>query len=359
MNPMRRKTRVIKIGDVRIGGEHPIVVQSMTNTDTRNVEATVRQIQQLETVGCEIVRVAVPDEEAAGAIAKIVPQINIPLIADIHFDYRLALKSIAAGAQGLRINPGNIGERKRVQEVVRQCQERGIPIRIGVNAGSLERSLLTKYGKASAPAMVESALEHIKILEDMGFTDIKISMKSSSVLMTVNAYQMLSQQVDYPLHVGITEAGTLERGLLKSAVGLGLLLYQGIGDTIRVSLTADPVEEVWAAYEILRNLELRQRGVELISCPTCGRCEIDLINLAQSVEEKVKFIPEPIKIAVMGCVVNGPGEARDADIGVAGGRGVGLLFRNGEIIKKVPQTQLIDELMAEIYKQCGQGGTGQ
>ena len=331
---MRRKTRVIKIGDVRIGGEHPIVVQSMTNTDTRNVEATVRQIQQLETVGCEIVRVAVPDEEAAGAIAKIVPQINIPLIADIHFDYRLALKSIAAGAQGLRINPGNIGERKRVQEVVRQCQERGIPIRIGVNAGSLERSLLTKYGKASAPAMVESALEHIKILEDMGFTDIKISMKSSSVLMTVNAYQMLSQQVDYPLHVGITEAGTLERGLLKSAVGLGLLLYQGIGDTIRVSLTADPVEEVWAAYEILRNLELRQRGVELISCPTCGRCEIDLINLAQSVEEKVKFIPEPIKIAVMGCVVNGPGEARDADIGVAGGRGVGLLFRNGEIIKK-------------------------
>lgn len=356
---MRRKTRVIKIGDVSIGGEHPIVVQSMTNTDTRNVEATVRQIQQLETVGCEIVRVAVPDEEAAGAIAKIVPQINIPLIADIHFDYRLALKSIAAGAQGLRINPGNIGERKRVQEVVRQCQERGIPIRIGVNAGSLERSLLTKYGKASAPAMVESALEHIKILEDMGFTDIKISMKSSSVLMTVNAYQMLSQQVDYPLHVGITEAGTLERGLLKSAVGLGLLLYQGIGDTIRVSLTADPVEEVWAAYEILRNLELRQRGVELISCPTCGRCEIDLINLAQSVEEKVKFIPEPIKIAVMGCVVNGPGEARDADIGVAGGRGVGLLFRNGEIIKKVPQTQLIDELMAEIYKQCGQGGTGQ
>jgi (E)-4-hydroxy-3-methylbut-2-enyl-diphosphate synthase len=310
-------------------------------------------------VGCEIVRVAVPDEEAAGAIAKIVPQINIPLIADIHFDYRLALKSIAAGAQGLRINPGNIGERKRVQEVVRQCQERGIPIRIGVNAGSLERSLLTKYGKASAPTMVESALEHIKILEDMGFTDIKISMKSSSVLMTVNAYQMLSQQVDYPLHVGITEAGTLERGLLKSAVGLGLLLYQGIGDTIRVSLTADPVEEVWAAYEILRNLELRQRGVELISCPTCGRCEIDLINLAQSVEEKVKFIPEPIKIAVMGCVVNGPGEARDADIGVAGGRGVGLLFRNGEIIKKVPQTQLIDELMAEIYKQCGQGGTGQ
>jgi (E)-4-hydroxy-3-methylbut-2-enyl-diphosphate synthase len=355
---MGRKTRVIKIGNVCIGGDHPIAVQSMTNTDTRNVPATVQQIQQLEAVGCEIIRVAVPDWEAAEAIARIVPQINIPLIADIHFDYRLALKSIASGAQGLRINPGNIGERKKVQEVVRQCQEYGIPIRIGVNAGSLEKSLLTKYGKVCAPAMVESALEHIKILEDMGFTDIKVSLKSSSVLMTVDAYQILSQQIDYPLHVGITEAGTLERGLLKSAIGIGVLLYQGIGDTIRVSLTADPLEEVWAAYEILRNLELRNRGAELISCPTCGRCEIDLINLAKSVEEKIKFIPDPIKIAVMGCVVNGPGEAREADVGIAGGRGVGLLFRQGEIIKRVPQAELIDELMAEIHKQCGQGGTG-
>jgi (E)-4-hydroxy-3-methylbut-2-enyl-diphosphate synthase len=330
----------------------------MTNTDTRDVRATVQQIKQLESVGCEVIRVAVPDGEAAEAIAKIVGQINIPLIADIHFDYRLALKSIASGAQGLRINPGNIGESQRVQEVVRSCRDKGIPVRIGVNAGSLGRSLLAKYGKVCAEAMVESALEHIKILEDMDFTDIKISLKSSSVLMTVQAYQILSQQIDYPLHVGITEAGTMERGLIKSALGLGLLLYQGIGDTIRVSLTADPVEEVWAAYEILRNLGLRNRGAELISCPTCGRSEIDLIQLAQAVDEKIKFVPDPIKVAVMGCVVNGPGEAREADVGIAGGRGAGLLFRRGEIIKKVPEAELIDELMAEIDKQCGQGGTG-
>ena len=271
----------------------------MTNTDTRDIRATVRQIQQLESAGCEVVRVAVPDEEAAEAIAQILGQIKIPLIADIHFDYRLALKSIESGAQGLRINPGNIGEPQRVREVVRRCQDKGIPIRIGVNAGSLGRALLAKYGKVCAEAMVESALEHIKILEDMGFTDIKVSLKSSSVLMTVQAYQRLSQEVDYPLHVGITEAGTMERGLIKSALGLGLLLYQGIGDTIRVSLTADPVEEVWAAYEILRNLGLRNRGAELISCPTCGRSEIDLIQLAQAVDEKIKFIPDPIKVAVM------------------------------------------------------------
>lgn len=358
MTLMRSKTKVINIGGVCIGGDHPVVVQSMTNTDTRDVGATVQQIQQLETVGCELIRVAVPDGEAAEAIAQIVPQINIPLIADIHFDYRLALKSIASGAQGLRINPGNIGEPQRVQEVVRSCRDYGIPIRIGVNAGSLGRSLLAKYGKVCADAMVESSLEHIKILEDMDFTDIKVSLKSSSVLMTVQAYQMLSQQVDYPLHVGITEAGTMERGLIKSALGLGLLLHQGIGDTIRVSLTADPVEEVWAAYEILRNLGLRNRGAELISCPTCGRSEIDLIQLAQAVDEKIKFIPDPIKVAVMGCVVNGPGEAREADVGIAGGRGVGLLFRRGEITKKVPEAGLIDELMAEIHKQCRQGGTG-
>ena len=358
MTLMGYKTRVIKIGGVSIGGDHPVVVQSMTNTDTRDIRATVRQIQQLESAGCEVVRVAVPDEEAAEAIAQILGQIKIPLIADIHFDYRLALKSIESGAQGLRINPGNIGEPQRVREVVRRCQDKGIPIRIGVNAGSLGRALLAKYGKVSAEAMVESALEHIKILEDMGFTDIKVSLKSSSVLMTVQAYQRLSQEVDYPLHVGITEAGTMERGLIKSALGLGLLLYQGIGDTIRVSLTADPVEEVWAAYEILRNLGLRNRGAELISCPTCGRSEIDLIQLAQAVDEKIKFIPDPIKVAVMGCVVNGPGEAREADVGIAGGKGVGLLFRRGEIIKKVPEAELIDELIAEINKQCGQGGKG-
>ena len=355
---MRPKTRVVKIGDVPVGGDNPIVVQSMTNTDTRNVEATVRQIKELEAAGCELVRVAVVDMQAAEAIARIVPQINIPLIADIHFDYRLALKSIEAGAQGLRINPGNIGERKRVQEIVKRCQERDIPIRIGVNAGSLERRLLDKYGEVCAAALVESAREHIKILEDMAFYNIKVSLKSSSVLMTVEAYQLLSQQVDYPLHVGVTEAGTLERGLVKSALGIGLLLYQGIGDTIRVSLTADPVEEVWAAYEILRNLGLRNRGPELISCPTCGRSEIDLIGLAKAVDEKIKYLPDPIKIAVMGCVVNGPGEAREADVGIAGGRGVGLLFRRGEIVKKVPEAELINELMAEIHNQCGQGGTG-
>lgn len=354
---MRRKTRVVKIGAVAVGGDNPIVVQSMTNTDTRDVEATVRQIKQLEAAGCELVRVAVLDMQAAEAIARIVPQIDIPLIADIHFDYRLALKSVEAGAQGLRINPGNIGERKRVQEVVSRCQEFGVPIRIGVNSGSLERRLLDKYGEVCAEAMVESARDHIKILEDMGFYSIKVSLKSSSVLMTVKAYQLLSEQVDYPLHVGITEAGTLERGLVKSAVGIGLLLYQGIGDTIRVSLTADPVEEVWAAYEILRTLGLRNRGPELISCPTCGRTEIDLINLARSVDEKVKYIPDPIKIAVMGCVVNGPGEAREADVGIAGGRGAGLLFRRGEIVKRVPEAELIDELMKEIHQQCGQGGT--
>jgi len=358
MTVMRRKTRVVKIGDVPVGGDNPIVVQSMTNTDTRNVEATVRQIKELEAAGCELVRVAVVDMQAAEAIARIVPQINIPLIADIHFDYRLALKSIEAGAKGLRINPGNIGERKRVQEIVKRCQERDIPIRIGVNAGSLERRLLDKYGEVCAAALVESAREHIKILEDMAFYNIKVSLKSSSVLMTVEAYQLLSQQVDYPLHVGVTEAGTLERGLVKSALGIGLLLYQGIGDTIRVSLTADPVEEVWAAYEILRNLGLRNRGPELISCPTCGRSEIDLIGLAKAVDEKIKYLPDPIKIAVMGCVVNGPGEAREADVGIAGGRGVGLLFRRGEIVKKVPEAELINELMAEIHNQCGQGGTG-
>lgn len=357
MTCMRRKTRVIKIGDVAIGGDNPIIVQSMTNTDTRDVEATVRQIKQLENAGCELVRVAVLDMQAVEAIARIVPQINIPLIADIHFDYRLALKSVEAGAQGLRINPGNIGERKRVQEVVSCCKERGIPIRIGVNAGSLERRLLNKYGKSCAEAMVESAREHIKILEDMAFYNIKVSLKSSSVLMTINAYQLLSEQVDYPLHIGITEAGTLERGLVKSALGIGLLLYQGIGDTIRVSLTADPVEEVWTAYEILRNLGLRNRGPELISCPTCGRSEIDLISLAKSVDEKIKHMPDPIKIAVMGCVVNGPGEAREADVGIAGGRGVGLLFRRGEIVKRVPEAELINELMKEIHQQCGQGGT--
>ncbi|HEX3011495.1 MAG TPA: flavodoxin-dependent (E)-4-hydroxy-3-methylbut-2-enyl-diphosphate synthase [Syntrophomonadaceae bacterium] len=345
---MRRRTRTIKIGTVAVGGDNPVVVQSMTNTDTRDIPATVKQIKALEEAGCELVRVAVVDEEAAAAINKIKSYINIPLIADIHFDYRLALGSLKAGADGLRINPGNIGSRKKVEAVVAACREKNVPIRIGVNAGSLDKRLLKKYGGVCAEAMVESALENIKVLEDMNFTDIKVSLKSSSVLMTIQAYRSISQKIDYPLHLGITEAGTTERALVKSAFGIGILLYEGIGDTIRVSLTSDPVDEVWAAYEILRMLGLRNRGVELISCPSCGRCEIDLISTAREVDNLVKNLAEPLKVAVMGCVVNGPGEAREADVGIAGGRGTGILFRHGEIIKKVPEHQLVSALKDEI-----------
>lgn len=354
---MRRKSRVVHIGNVAIGGDNPVVVQSMTNTDTRDVKATVDQIIHLQEAGCEIIRVAVVDSQAAQAIRAIVRQIDIPLVADIHFDYRLALECIEAGAHGLRLNPGNIGDRNKVRTVVKACQEQSIPIRIGVNAGSLDKTLLQKYGEVCAPAMVESALEHIKLLEDMGFLDIKISLKASSVLLTIESYQQLAAQVDYPLHVGVTEAGTMERGLIKSAMGIGCLLYQGIGDTIRVSLTADPAEEVWAAYEILRSLQLRNRGAELISCPTCGRCDINLIRMAEEVDQRLRSLPDPIKVAVMGCVVNGPGEAREADVGIAGGRGTGLLFRKGEIVKRVPESELLDELVQEINKQRQQGGT--
>lgn len=345
---MRRKSRTVKIGNVAVGGDNPVVVQSMTSTDTRNVEATVAQIKRLEAAGCEIIRVAVLDEEAAVAIGKIKKAITIPLIADIHFDYKLALRSIESGADGLRINPGNIGGRRKVAAVVTACQERGVPIRIGVNSGSLDKKMLEKYGAVCKEAMVESAWEHIKVLEDMDFRDIKISLKSSSVLLSIDSYRLMAQQVDYPLHIGITEAGTKDRALIKSALGIGLLLYEGIGDTVRFSLTADPVEEVWAAYELLRALGLRQRGMELISCPTCGRCEIDLINLAEAVDNRIRFFPEPLKVAVMGCVVNGPGEAREADVGIAGGRGTGLLFRKGEIIKKVTEEHLLDELLIAI-----------
>lgn len=347
---MRRKSREIKIGSVKIGGNNPIAVQSMTNTDTRDVEATVNQIHALEKAGCEIVRVAVVDEEAAAAISKIKKKISIPLVADIHFHYRLALKSIEAGADGLRINPGNIGDEKRVREVVKACKEKGIPIRIGVNAGSLEKEILEKYGRVTPQAMVESAMQHIKILEDMDFRDIKVSLKASSVNLTVEAYRVLAGLVDYPLHLGITEAGTKDRGLIKSALGLGILLSEGIGDTIRVSLTADPVDEVWAAYEILRGLELRSRGVELISCPTCGRCEIDLIKMAEEIESHLRYVDKPLKVAVMGCVVNGPGEAKEADIGIAGGKGYGLLFKKGAIVKKVPEKEIVSELMEHIHK---------
>ncbi|NLB53077.1 MAG: flavodoxin-dependent (E)-4-hydroxy-3-methylbut-2-enyl-diphosphate synthase [Syntrophomonadaceae bacterium] len=345
---MRRKSRVIKIGNQLIGGNRPVTVQSMTTTDTRNIPATVAQIRSLEAVGCEIIRVAVVDLEAARAIAKIKKAINIPLVADIHFDYKLALESVDAGADALRINPGNIGQIYKVKQVVKSCKDRDIPIRIGVNSGSLDKKLLQKYGHICAEAMVESALEHVKILEDLDFDQIKISLKSSSVTLSIDSYRMIAEKVDYPLHVGITEAGTKDRALIKSALGMGLLLYEGIGDTIRVSLTADPIEEVWAAYEILRSLGLRKKGVELISCPTCGRCEIDLISLAEEVDRHVRKIDKPVKVAVMGCVVNGPGEAREADFGIAGGPGIGLLFKNGRIIKKVQENELVNELMKEI-----------
>ncbi len=347
---MKRKSKVIRIGNQPVGGDHPIAVQSMTTTDTRDTAATIAQIADLEAAGCEIIRVAVVDTEAARAIAAIKAGIKIPLVADIHFDYKLALESVAAGADALRINPGNIGDKVRVQQVVKACQERGIPIRIGVNSGSLEKKLLDKYGHPCADAMVESALGHVKLLEDLGFDQIKLSLKSSSVLLSIEAYRKIAALVDYPLHIGITEAGTKERALIKSALGMGILLFDGIGDTLRVSLTADPRDEVWAAYEILRNLGLRDRGAELISCPTCGRCEIDMIELAEEVDQRIRKIDKPLKIAVMGCVVNGPGEAREADLGIAGGMGNGLLFKNGKIIKKVPEKDLVKELLKEIEK---------
>lgn len=349
---MRRKTRTIKIGSCLIGGDNPVVVQSMCSTDTRNVAATIAQIRELEAAGCQVARVAVIDSEAAEAIKKIKAGISIPLVADIHFDYKLALGSLAAGADALRINPGNIGDYRRVQAVVSACREKNIPIRIGVNSGSLDKQMLQRYGSVCAEAMVESAMENIKILEDMDFQEIKISLKASSVKLTLEAYRLMASQVDYPLHIGITEAGTKDRALIKSALGLGMLLNEGIGDTIRVSLTGNPVDEVWAAYEILRNLGLSERGVELISCPTCGRCEIDLIPLAEAVDQAVRQMERPLKVAVMGCVVNGPGEAREADIGIAGGRGFGLLFRNGEIIRKVPAADMLSELLLEINKSA-------
>jgi (E)-4-hydroxy-3-methylbut-2-enyl-diphosphate synthase len=320
----------------------------MTNTDTRDADGTLAQIEECAAFGCELIRVAVPDAEAAAALEKIKKGSPIPLVADIHFDYRLALKALAAGVDGLRLNPGNIGGRDRVQLVAREARDRGVPIRIGVNAGSLERRLLEKYGGATADALVESALNNILLLEEVDFSAIKVSVKAADVPLTVSAYRKLARRVDYPLHVGVTEAGTLRAGLVKSAVGIGVLLADGIGDTIRVSLTAEPRYEVWAAWEILKALGLRRRGVELVSCPTCGRCEIDLIRIATTVEERLQGIVEPLKVAVMGCVVNGPGEAREADVGIAGGKGVGLLFRKGEPVRTVPEARLMDELFKEI-----------
>ncbi len=346
----RRKTRQIAIGNVKIGGGAPISVQSMTNTKTTDTEATVAQIKALQDAGCDIVRLAVPDMAAAENIANIKAQVNIPLVADIHFDYRLALKAIEQGIDALRINPGNIGDEERVKAVVTAAKEKHIPIRIGVNAGSLDKKLLAKYGKVTAEALVESAMEHVRILEKLDFHDIKISLKAHDVPLTIEAYRLMSQTVDYPLHLGITEAGTVNTGIIKSAVGIGALLAEGIGDTFRISLTGDPVNEVKVANEILKALGLKEYGPTLISCPTCGRCNIDLPSIAAKVEKRLDGIKKPVKVAVMGCVVNGPGEARDADIGIAGGKGEGLLFRKGEIIGKVPEDKLVDALFAELDK---------
>jgi (E)-4-hydroxy-3-methylbut-2-enyl-diphosphate synthase len=348
MDISRKNTRQITLGTIKIGGNAPVAVQSMCNTDTRDPDATLAQIRQLEQAGCEIVRLAVPDEAAAASLGAIRKGTKLPLIADIHFDYRLALEAVKQGVDGLRINPGNIGGKDKVGEVVRACKDKGIPIRIGVNAGSLEKHLLEKYGHPTPEAIVESAFGHIRILEDLNYTDIKVSLKASDVLTTVAAYRLFSQKSDYPLHIGISEAGTLFSGTIKSSVGLGILLSEGIGDTMRVSLTADPVEEVRVAYEILKSLKVRQRGVNIISCPTCGRTEINIIGLANEVEKRLGHIKEPITVAVMGCVVNGPGEAREADVGIAGGKGIGLLFKHGEIITKLSEAELADVLVKEV-----------
>ncbi len=342
----RKKTREVKIGSLKIGGGQPVCIQSMCNTDTRDVEATVTQILALENAGCELVRVAVPDMAAADAIGEIKKKIHIPLVADIHFDYRLALRVMELGIDKVRINPGNIGDEERIRQVVTMAKEKKIPIRIGVNSGSLEKELLEKYGGVTPAGLVESALKHVRILEKYEFYDIVVSIKASDVLFSIEAYRLLSEAIPYPVHVGITEAGTPYAGTVKSAVGIGTILAMGIG----VSLTGDPVEEIRAAKEILKSLGLRKFGPELVSCPTCGRTQIDLISIANEVERRCQGLEKNIKVAVMGCVVNGPGEARDADVGIAGGKGVGLLFQKGEIIRKVPEAELVDALMQQISR---------
>lgn len=344
----RKQTKQIRIGNVTIGGGAPVAIQSMTNTRTGDVQATVAQIKELTAAGCEIVRCAVPDMEAAKALGEIKKQITIPLVADIHFDYRLALAAIEYGADKIRINPGNIGAPERVRAVAEAAKSRHIPIRVGVNSGSLEKSLIERYGGVTAEGLVESALDKVAMLEQFGFSDIVISIKSSDVLMCVKAHRLIAERTSYPLHVGITEAGTLRSGNIKSAIGLGLILSEGIGDTIRVSLTASPVEEVVSAKLVLRTLGLRKGGIEVVSCPTCGRTKIDLIGLAEQVEAMAAGYDLPIKVAVMGCAVNGPGEAREADLGIAGGAGEGLVFRKGEIVRKVPESELLSALKEEI-----------
>ncbi len=344
----RCKTRQIQVGNVLIGGDAPIVVQSMTNTDTRDVNATVEQIHKLEDAGCEIIRVAVLDDEAAKAIRQIRQQISLPLIADIHFDYRLAVLSMENGAQGIRINPGNIGNRDRLIKVVEAAKEYGVSIRVGVNSGSVEKDILAKHGHPTPTALVESALRNVSLLEDLGFYEMKISIKSSDAVNTIEAYRELSRKCDYPLHLGVTEAGGLIAGTVKSSVALGILLSEGIGDTFRISLTRDPVDEIRVAYELLRSLHIRERGPELISCPTCGRCQINLFGLAEKVEKYIQNMKTNIKVAVMGCVVNGPGEAKEADIGLAGGNGVGIIFKKGKLFKKVPESELFDVFVREL-----------
>ena len=337
----RRQSREVSVGNVKIGGNNPISIQSMTNTDTRDAEATIAQIKRLEEVGCDIVRVAIPDMTAAKNIAKIKSEVNIPVIADIHFDYRLALEVIDQGVDGVRINPGNIGSIDRVKMVVEKCKEKNLKIRIGVNGGSLEKELLQKYGSATAEALVESAMNHVKILEDLDFRNIVISLKSSDIYKTLEAYELISKQVDYPLHIGITESGSVKKGTIKSSIGVGSLLLKGIGDTIRISLTGDPCEEVIVGKEILRSLDLLNDKIKVVSCPTC---------VVNEVEEKINHMEKDITVAIMGCAVNGPGEAREADIGIAGGKGEGLLFKKGEIVRKINGDRLVEELLEEIDK---------
>ncbi|CEN21862.1 4-hydroxy-3-methylbut-2-en-1-yl diphosphate synthase [[Clostridium] sordellii] len=353
MSYKRRLSKEVSVGSLKIGGNNPISIQSMTNTDTRDAKATIDQIKRLEEVGCDVVRVAVPDMEAAKNIGEIKKNVNIPIIADIHFDYRLALEAIDQGVDGVRINPGNIGSIDRVKMVVNKCREKNLKIRIGVNGGSLEKELLEKYGSATAEALVESAMGHVKILEDLDFYNIVISLKSSDIYKTLDAYELIAKKVDYPLHIGITESGSIKKGTIKSSIGVGALLLKGIGDTIRISLTGDPTEEVIVGKEILRSLDLLNDKIKVISCPTCGRCNIDLISVVNEVEEKINKVDKDITVAIMGCAVNGPGEAKEADIGIAGGKGEGLLFKKGEIIRKIDGDKLVDELLAEIenYKK--------
>ena len=354
---MEKKARISKqihIGQVPVGGGAPVSVQSMTNTDTRDWRSTVGQIKKLEEAGCEIIRVAVPDREAVDAFALIKKSIGIPIIADIHFDYRLAVASMRAGADAVRINPGNIGGPEKVKKVIDVARELQVPVRIGVNSGSLEKELLAKYGHPTPEAMVESALRHVRFFEDNDFGLMKISLKSSDVITTIQSYRLLAEKTDYPLHLGVTEAGTTLSGAIKSALGIGVLLLEGIGDTLRVSLTAPPEEEMFVAWSILRALKLRRRGIELVSCPTCGRTEIDLIPIVERAEALLKHLKTPLKVAVMGCVVNGPGEAKEADVGIAGGRGSGILFKKGEMVEKVLEQGLLERLLTEVERMTGE-----